>query len=130
MDCIKLSEETLNNKEDDLDETSPNFDEFLKKLDHQPNTNLIEVERDPSDQELIKYKNSLDPLDEFYDLDNWSDDINLFMQGLADPARSDKLWLKVKAKETWEKFQWNLPEITSPGDNSENPRPSEKDLKI
>ena len=96
-----MSEETLNNKEDDIDETSPNFDEFLNKLDHQPNTNLIEAERDPWDQELIKYKNSLDPLDEFYDLDDWSDDINLFMKGLSDPLRSDELWLKAKAKETF-----------------------------
>jgi len=52
------------------------------------------------------------------------------MQGLIDTARSDELWLKAKAKETWENFQWNLPEINPQGDNLENPQPSEEDLKL
>ena len=69
------------------------------------------------------YINSLDPLDNLADLDDWSADINLFMQGLIDTARSGELWLKAKAKETWENFQWNLPEINPQGDNQENPQP-------
>ena len=103
------------------------LDQLPKGNSSKPNVNHHDKVKD---QDLADYINSLDPLDTLDDLDNWSDDINLFMQGLADPARFDELWLKVKAKETWEKFQWNLPEITSPGDNLENPRPSEKDLKI
>ena len=52
------------------------------------------------------------------------------MRGLTDPTRSDELWLKAKAKEIWENFQWNLPEISPPGSNLEDPQSPEEYLQI
>ena len=59
---------------------------------------------DPTDdREFIDYINSLD--DNFDDLDDWSDDVDLFMERLCNPHMIDKLWKKSKAKKMWDNFQ-------------------------
>ena len=85
----------------------------MSKLEHMPRNDCIEINPkllDPvNDQELNDYIISLDPPDEFNDLDDWSNDIDIFMQGLCDQLKSDDLWLRAKVKEMWENFQWNYP---------------------
>ncbi|XP_039778253.1 putative receptor-like protein kinase At4g00960 [Panicum virgatum] len=62
--------------------------EKLKGNSSEPN---VDHHNNARDQDLADYINSLDPLDTLADLDNWSANINLFMHGLTDPARSDEL---------------------------------------
>jgi hypothetical protein len=115
LDCIKLSEYTLRAKEYDSPEEKFNqdFDEFISRLEHMPRNDRIEINPESldlvNDQELIDYINSLDSPDGFDDLDDWTDDIDLFMQGLCNPHNIDDLWLQAKAKELCENFQWNYP---------------------
>ena len=51
-----------------------------------------------TDQAFIDYLNKLDGPDSFDDLNGWSDDIDLFMEGLSNPDKIEELWEKSKAK--------------------------------
>ena len=51
-----------------------------------------------NDRELINRINNLDPLDEFDDLEEWSDDIDLIMESFVQPNRINELWHISKAK--------------------------------
>ena len=105
LDCIKLYEDTLNAKEYDSADVKFNqdFDEFMSRLDHLPNNDRIEINPEFLDsvnnREFTDYVKSLDPPDEFDDLDDWTDDVDLFMQGLCNPHKIDELWLQAKAME-------------------------------
>jgi hypothetical protein len=51
--------------------------------------------------------NNLDGPDSCDDLDDWSDDIDLFMEGLSNPNKIDKLWEKSKARKFGADPQYN-----------------------
>ena len=51
-----------------------------------------------TDRAFIDYLNKLDGPDSFDDLNEWSDDIDLFMEGLSNPDKIEELWEKSKAK--------------------------------
>ena len=44
-----------------------------------------------ADRAFIDYLNKLDSPDSFDDLDGWSDDIDLFMEGLSNPDKIEEL---------------------------------------
>ena len=61
------------------------------------------------DQAFIEYLDELDgpiPDDE---LVKWSDDIDLFMDGLSNPDKLEELWEQSKAKKLWDESQSMLP---------------------
>ena len=67
---------------------------------------LSEIDRD---QAFIEYLDELDgpiPDDELVE---WSDDINLFMEGLSNPDKLEELWEESKAKKLWDESQSRLP---------------------
>ena len=51
-----------------------------------------------NDREFINYLKNLDPPNEFDDLDDWMDNVNLFMESLLHPDKIDELWHISKAK--------------------------------
>ena len=57
------------------------------------------------DQAFIDYLNELDgpiPEDELIE---WSDDIDLFLEGLSNPDKLEELWEQSKAKKLWDESQ-------------------------
>jgi len=57
------------------------------------------------DQAFIKYLEELDePISED-ELAEWSNDIDLFMEGLINPDKLETLWEKSKAKRLWDDSQ-------------------------
>ena len=57
------------------------------------------------DQAFIKYLEELDePISED-ELAEWSNDINLFMEGLPNPDKLETLWKHSKAKKLWDNSQ-------------------------
>ena len=51
------------------------------------------------DQDFDQFMESLDNLEPFDDLEDWSDDVDLFMDAMAHPPdRADTLWELVKLK--------------------------------
>jgi len=105
----------LNAKEHDAPKAKFNqdFDNFMSGLDNiDPlDSEFIQIDLeflDPNDdQELIDY-HSLDIPDEFDDLDDWSDNVDRFMEGLLNPHMIEELWQKSKAKKMWNNFQSGL----------------------
>ena len=79
-------------------------DQEAPALDSDSTTNLDCEEIIPEyldqerDQAFIDYLNELDPPDSFDDLEEWSDNINLFMQGLSNPDKIKELWEKSKTR--------------------------------
>jgi len=105
----------LNAKEHDAPKAKFNqdFDNFMSGLDNTDplDSEFIQIDLeflDPNDdQELIDY-HSLDIPDEFDDLDDWSDNVDRFMEGLLNPHMIEELWQKSKAKKKWDNFQSGL----------------------
>ena len=61
---------------------------------------------DPNnDREFINFLNNLDPPVELDDLEDWTDNVNLFMESLLHIDKIDELWHISKAKRMWEKSQ-------------------------
>ena len=54
------------------------------------------------DQAFIDYLSKLDGPDSFDDLQEWSDDIDLFVEGLSNPDKIEELWEKSQAKKLWD----------------------------
>lgn len=91
-DCIKLAEDTLrsgsSHKQEQWDSSSDsNCEEIVPEL--------LNLEHD---QEYINYVEELDGIGSFDDLDDWTDDVDLFMEGLCNPDKIDELWQQSKAK--------------------------------
>jgi len=90
VDCIKLAENTLKSGSSDKQE----------QWDSSSNSNCeeivpLELEHD---QEFINYVDELDDTGSFDDLNDWTDDVNLFMEGLCNPDKIDELWQQSKSK--------------------------------
>jgi len=71
------------------------------------------------DQAFIGYLNMLDGPDSFGDLEEWLDDIDLFLEGLSNPDKIEELWERSQAKKLWDNSQSSFatcrtPEMTSP----------------
>jgi len=88
--CLQLVEDTFNNKTSYEESSEP------------WTLNLIELEQD---QAFIKYLEELDePISED-ELVEWSNDIDLFMEGLTSPDNLETLWEQSKAKKLWDDSQ-------------------------
>ena len=112
IECIKLAEDTLrrgsfSNQKEVRSEThkepercSPRFDRtchtsFGSKevafADSSCKQIILDFLDPDHDQAFIDYLNILDCPDSFDDLDEWSDDIDLFMKGLSNPDKIKEL---------------------------------------
>ena len=61
---------------------------------------------DPNDdREFINYLKNLEAANEFDDLEDWLDDIDLVMESLIHPNKIEELWHISKAKRMWDDFQ-------------------------
>ena len=88
--CLQLAEDTFNNR--------TSHEEFSNHWSLSP----IELEYD---QAFIKYLEELDePISED-ELAEWSNDIDLFMEGLTNPDKLETLWEQSKAKKLWDNSQ-------------------------
>ena len=93
LECIILAKKTLNAKERDTPKVKFNkdFDDIMSGLDNPDLLNSEPIQINPKflDQrdvwEFIDYLNSLDNPHEFDDLDDWSNYVVLFMEGLLNP---------------------------------------------
>jgi len=111
-DCIKLAEETLQaegykkQKDDRLRthmismKSSPRHDRTGHTTSGTSQVNLSNsnhIESPPqtpdstSDQEFVDFLDDLDYPETFDDLEEWLDDINLFMEGLCNPHMINEL---------------------------------------
>ena len=87
---LQLAEDTFNNK--------TSYEEFSNPWALGP----TELEQD---QAFIKYLEELDePISED-ELVEWSNDIDLFMEGLTNPNKLEILWEQSKAKKLWDDSQ-------------------------
>jgi hypothetical protein len=109
LKCINLEESTLSAEQQNAQEAKFNkdFDDFINRIEPlgsgpiQLNPELL----NPNDnQEFINHINNMETLDEFDDLEDWSFDIDLFMESLIHPDKIEELWHISKAKRMWEEF--------------------------
>ena len=77
------------------------------------------------DQAFIDFLDELNSPIPGNELVEWSDDIDLFMEGLSNPDKLKELWEQSKAKKLWDKSQFRWPSrldrhlaITHPPDDS------------
>jgi len=88
--CLQLVDDTFNDK--------TSYEEFSNPWALSP----TELEQD---QAFIKYLEELvEPISEG-ELTEWSNDINLFMEGLTNPDKLETLWEKSKAQKLWDDSQ-------------------------
>ena len=97
LECLNLAEKTMNAKEHEAPEAKFNkdFDDFmggLKPLDSEPIQINPEFLDPNNNREFINYLNNLETPDEFDDLEERSDDIDLFMEDLLNLNKIEELW--------------------------------------
>ena len=96
-----------------------------RKSHHQERTPIISQEGHPEgiphadvfpdlsdidrDQAFIDYLDELDGPIYDNELVEWSDDIDLFMEGLSNPDKLEELWEQSKAKKQWDESQSTSP---------------------
>ena len=141
-DCIKLAEDTLQAESYDQRKdaglgTHWKFENPSSRSDRTGDTfsgtnwdNFSDSSRDgvfpqipdsTLDQEFVDYLDELDYPKVMDDLDEWSDDIDLFMEGLCNPHKIDKLWQQSKAKK-YGKTTYQVPKLIG------HPRSTARDL--
>ena len=110
LECISLAESTLNAKEQDTFEAKFNkgFDNFMNGLEPLALESIqinLEFLYPNDDREFINYLNNFETPDKFDGLEEWSDDIDLFMESLINPDKIEELWHISKAKKMWDDLQ-------------------------
>jgi len=88
--CLQLAENTFNNK--------TSYEEISNTWALSP----TELEQDEA---FIKYLEELDEPFSEDELAEWSNDINLFMEGLTNPDKLETLWEQSKVKKLWDDSQ-------------------------
>jgi len=53
----------------------------------------------------VEYLEELDSPEGFDELEEWSDDIDMFIEGLSNPHKLKELWEQSKVKKLWDNFQ-------------------------
>ena len=114
-DCIKVAESTLQNKEQKLGggicggagETNPRLVRMVPSISRIPQSpppkpaytwtpKLVESK---FDQDFDRFMNGLENFEPFDDLEEWSDNVELFMDAMASPPKHpDALWKLAKLK--------------------------------
>ena len=114
-DCIKMAESTLQNKEQKAGggicrgagETNPRLIRMGPSISRIPQSSSPKPAhiRTPEpveslfDQDFDQFMNSLDNFEPFNDLEDWSDNVDLFMDAMANPPEhADALWELAKLK--------------------------------
>ena len=71
----------------------------LPKLAHSQIPKTTDTSKSSFDQDFDQFMNSLDKFEPFDDLEDWSDNIDLFMDAMANPPEhADALWELAKLK--------------------------------
>ena len=115
IDCIKIAESTLQNKEQKSGggicggsgETNPRLVRLglsISRIPQSPSPKPAHI-RTPEpvkssfDQDFDQFMNNLDNFEPFDDLEDWSDNVDLFMDALANPPQhANALWELTKLK--------------------------------
>ena len=107
-DCIKVAESTLQNKEQkagggicrEVGETNPRLVRMgpsISRIPQSPSlkpahTRIPEPVKSSFDQDFDRFMNGLENFEPFNDLEDWSDNVELFMDAMANPPqRADAL---------------------------------------
>ena len=108
-DCIKVAESTLQNKGQQMGggicggscETNPRLVRMgpsISRIPQSPSPKPVHI-RTPKpakssfDQDFDRFMNSLENFEPFVDLEDWSDNVDLFMNAMANlPEHADALW--------------------------------------
>ena len=133
-DCIKLAESTLQNIKQKLGElicggfgeTNPRLVRLgpsISRIPQNPSpkpshTRTPEPVESSFDQDFDRFMNGLENFEPFDDLEDWSDNIELFMDTTANsPKHADTLWKLVNPKRKKPKLQNNpvIQFLTNPG---------------
>jgi hypothetical protein len=117
IDCINVAENTLQHKSQDpmeksrgklkkanphpewmgplLSGTPQDLSKPVHKWTHEP----IDISDPLFDQDFDQFMESLDNLEPYDDLEDWSDDVDLFMDAMSHtPHMADIFWEEVKLK--------------------------------
>ena len=114
-DCIKIAESTLQNKERKTGggicggsgETNPRLVRMgppISRIPQSPSLEpahirTLEPVESSFDQDFDHFMNGLDNSESFDDLEYWSDNVDLFMDAMANPSEhADALWELAKLK--------------------------------
>ena len=109
IDCIKIAENTMQNKEqktgggicEESGETNPRLVRLgpsISKIPQNPSPKPAHIQTPEQaesqfDQDFDQFMNSLDNFEPFDDLEDWSDNVDLFMDAMANPPKhADALW--------------------------------------
>ena len=118
IDCIKMAESTLQNKKWNSGretygkpkEANPRLAQMGPSPSGKPQTpspkpahkwtpELTNISHPVFDQDFDQFMESLDNLELFDDLEDWSDNVDFFMDAMAHPPQmADALWELVKLK--------------------------------
>ena len=114
-DCIKMAESTLQNKEQKtgggiyggagetnprLVRMGPSISRIPQNLSPKPaHTRTPEPVESSFDQDFDRFMNGLENFEPFDDLEDWSDNVELFMDAMANPPKhADARWELAKRK--------------------------------
>ena len=114
-DCVKVAESTLQNKEQKsgggicggAGETNPRLVRMgpsISRIPQSPSpkpahTQTLEPDESKFDQDFDRFMNSLENSEPFEDLEDWLDNVELFMDAMAKPTEhADALWELTKLK--------------------------------
>ena len=87
------------------------------------NVRTPESAESPFDQDFDQFMNSLDNFEPFDDLEDWSDNVDLFMDAMANPPQhADALWELAKIKKKKPKLQNNLASRSSTNPGLKSPK--------
>ena len=129
IDCINMAESTLQNKKQNLvgeicgkpKKANPRLDRMGASLSgksqnpspkpaHKWTPEPTDISDPLFDQDFDQFMESLDNLEPYDDFEDWSDDVDLFMDAMAHPPDiADALWESVKLK----KEKYKAPEKSS-----------------
>ena len=114
-DCIKMAEGTLQNTKQKSGggiyggsgKTNPRLVRIGPSISRKPQKPSLkpaqfwtpEPAESPFDQDFDQFMNNLDHFEPFDDLEDWSDNVDLFMEAMAHPPqKADALWELAKLK--------------------------------
>jgi hypothetical protein len=114
-DCIKMAESTLQNTKQKpggvicggsgktnprLVQMGPSFSRIPQNPSSKPaHVQTPESAESPFDKDFAQFMNSLDNFEPFDDLEDWSDNVDLFMDAMANPPHhAEALWELAKLK--------------------------------
>ena len=100
INCINMAESTMQHKKQIyMRSFCGKPQNYSPKTTHKWTPELTDISDPLFDQDFDQFMESLDNLEPYDDLEDWSDDVDLFMDAMShSPHMADILWEEVKLK--------------------------------